>query len=401
NVRVVGNTVTPVYVQITNPVTLTCPADDQATNLTWTGPGGHLWVTGTTVEDGVDGGSIPRISANHSGGSYTLTLTQVWAKDTGVYTCTVDGTVGLQMVIVQGGMLVNVGYTGRGLTATLPCSYNGGPAEWSVTSPTVFLYTSGSDINPSLPESTRTRINVVWGDSDYALQITDVQLSDIREYRCVFGYRSIFYYLLLYITPRFPEVENTVMLDGQNITRGVEDANLTLTCNAHGGTPPSTVSWIRDNTTLVTWGTKAQYTKMFTRNDDKSLYICQSSSPALSSPQTTSVLVYLDLKPYIPHLSPYSSPVENTDIQIVCESVGSRPAADIEWNVGGTWLSINPGEVKVLDTSTDTYTVTSSLSRRVTRQDNGKSVYCRVSNRALSGGIESVRQTITVLCKYL
>ncbi|XP_069109633.1 cell adhesion molecule 2-like, partial [Argopecten irradians] len=103
------------------------------------------------------------------------------------------------------------------------------------------------------------------------------------------------------------------------------------------------------------------------------------------------------LKPRQPTLSIPSSQTENTTITVVCVSTGSRPAADIEWNVGGTWLSSNPEEVKVLDNSTDTYTVTSSLSRRVTRQDNGKSVYCRVSNRALSGGIESVRQTITVL----
>ncbi|XP_069119297.1 kin of IRRE-like protein 3 [Argopecten irradians] len=140
-----------------------------------------------------------------------------------------------------------------------------------------------------------------------------------------------------------------------------------------------------------------EYTQVFTRADDRTLYTCQSSSPALTSPQTTSVLVYLDLKPQQSTVLSPSSQTENTDLQVVCVSTGSRPAADIEWNVGGTWLSSNPEEVKVLDTSTDTYTVTSSLSRRVTRQDNGKSMYCRVSNRALSGGIESVRQTITVL----
>ncbi|XP_060080193.1 nephrin-like [Ylistrum balloti] len=91
------------------------------------------------------------------------------------------------------------------------------------------------------------------------------------------------------------------------------------------------------------------------------------------------------------------SQTENTDLQVVCESTGSRPAADIEWNVGGRWQSSNPTEVKVMDSATETYTVTSTLSLRVTRPDNGKSVYCRASNRALSGGTESAHQTITVL----
>ncbi|XP_060085332.1 synaptogenesis protein syg-2-like, partial [Ylistrum balloti] len=122
-----------------------------------------------------------------------------------------------------------------------------------------------------------------------------------------------------------------------------------------------------------------------------------SSSPALTSPQTTSVLIYLDLKPRQPTISGQMSQTENTDLQVVCESTGSRPAADIEWNVRGTWQSSNPTEIKVVDSATETYTMTSTLSLQVTRPDNGKSVYCRASNRALPGGTESERQTITVL----
>ncbi|XP_069115253.1 uncharacterized protein [Argopecten irradians] len=129
-----GQTITPVYVQINVPVTLTCPADDQATTLTWAGPGGHLWVTGTTVEDGVNDVTSSRISAGHSGGSYTLTFTQVLASDTGIYTCTVDGTVGLHMIVVQGVTSASPVYTRQGGTVTLLCTDTGGTTQWTVAS---------------------------------------------------------------------------------------------------------------------------------------------------------------------------------------------------------------------------------------------------------------------------
>ncbi|XP_060085334.1 nephrin-like, partial [Ylistrum balloti] len=287
-------------------------------------------------------------------------------------------------------------YTRQGGTVTLQCPDSGGSTSWSVTS-TEFIYTIGTQINPNLADSIKTRLAVTNQSGIYSLQISNVQLSDVREYRCSIGLSDTFYHLLLYIPPGFPKIENTVSVDGQNRTVGTENGSMTLTCNAFGGTPASNVSWIKDGVILVTSANTVQYRKVFTRADDLNMYTCHSSSPALTTTQTISVLIYLDLKPRQPTISGQMSQTENTDLQVVCESTGSRPAADIEWNVVGTWQSSNPTEVKVMDSATETYTVTSTLSLRVTRQDNGKSVYCRASNRALSGGTESERQTIIVL----
>ncbi|XP_060064094.1 irregular chiasm C-roughest protein-like, partial [Ylistrum balloti] len=391
-----GQTITPVYIQINTPVTLTCPADDQATIHSWTGPGGTLYVTGTTTEANLSTIVKPRISASHTGGSYTLTFTEFQSSDIGIYRCTVDGTVEMQMVVVQGVTSASPVYTRQGGTVTLQCPDTGGSTSWSVTS-TGFIYTSGTQFNPNLADSIRTRLAVTSQSGIYSLQISNVQMSDVREYKCNIGVSDTFYHLLLYIPPGFPKIENTVSVEGQNRTIGTEDGSMNLTCNAFGGTPASNVSWIKDGIVLVTAVNAVEYRKVFTRADDRNVYICQSSSPALTSPQTTSVLIYLDLKPRQPTISGQMSQTENTDLQVVCESTGSRPAADIEWNVGGTWQSSNPTEVKVMDSATETYTVTSTLSLRVSRQDNGKSVYCRASNRALSGGTESVRQNLTVL----
>ncbi|XP_060081861.1 nephrin-like [Ylistrum balloti] len=388
--------ITPVYIQINTPVTLTCPADDQATILSWTGPGGTLYVTGTTADADLDDNVKLRISARHTGGSYTLTFTEFRSSDIGIYRCTVDGTVGLQMVIVQGVTSASPVYTRQGGTLTLQCPDTGGSTSWVVTS-TGFIYASGTRINPNLADPIKTRLAVNNESGIYSLQISNVQLSDVREYRCVVGVSDTFYHLLLYIPPDFPKIENTVSVEGQNRTIGTEDGSMNLTCNAFGGTPASNVSWIKGGVILVTSANAVQYRKVFTREDDRNMYTCQSSSPALTSSQTTSVLIYLDLKPRKPTISGQMSTTVNTNLQVVCESTGSRPAADIEWNVGGTWQSSNPTEVKVIDSSTETYNVTSTLSLQVTRPDDGKSVYCRANNRALSGGTESEHKTITVL----
>ncbi|XP_033758286.1 cell adhesion molecule 2-like [Pecten maximus] len=390
-------TITPVYVQSDASVTLTCPADDQATTLTWTGPGGNLYVTGTTVEAGLSDGIKSRISAGHSGGNYTLTFTELQVRDTGIFTCTLDGTVGLRMVIVQGGRSASSVYVRRGGAITLNCPNADGTAQWSVTSPSVFIYTIGTDINPTIPISLRTRLTVDIHNGTYSLGISDVQLSDVREYRCTIGVTVTFYHLLLYIPPVFPEIENTFAVNGQNRTRVTEDGSLTLSCNARGGFPVANVSWIKNNVYLAINDSIAKYTKVVTRADDRTMYRCQSSSPALTSPQTTSVLVYLDLKPGEPEIPEQVSQIENNNLQVVCTSTGSRPPANIQWNIGRKWLSSNSTDVMEPDSSTETYTVTSTLSLLVTRHNNGESVYCRASNRALPAGIESVTRTLTVL----
>ncbi|XP_060082261.1 protein turtle homolog B-like, partial [Ylistrum balloti] len=286
-------TITPVYIQINTPVTLTCPADDQATNLNWTGPGDTLYVTGTTAEAVVDEQGKPRISASHIGGSYRLTFTEFQSRDIGIYRCMVDGTVALQMVIVQGVTSASPVYTRQGGNVTLQCPDTGGSTSWSVTS-IGFIYASGTEINPDTADSIKTRLAVTNKSGIYSLQISNVQLSDVREYKCSIGLSDTFYHLLLYIPPDFPKIENTVSVEGQNRTVGMEDGSMTLTCNAFGGTPASNVSWIKDGVILVTSANAVQYRKVFTRSDDRNVYICQSRSPALTSPQTTSVLIYLD-----------------------------------------------------------------------------------------------------------
>ncbi|XP_021357820.1 papilin-like [Mizuhopecten yessoensis] len=92
----------PVYVQSNTTHTLTRPADDKATKLTLTEPGGIPYVTGTTVEAGLSGSVKPWLSSSHTGGSYTLTFAKFLPSDMGIYTTEVDGIVDTQIAIVQG-----------------------------------------------------------------------------------------------------------------------------------------------------------------------------------------------------------------------------------------------------------------------------------------------------------
>ncbi|XP_033726619.1 uncharacterized protein LOC117316202 isoform X2 [Pecten maximus] len=242
-----GQTIIPVFVQSNAPVTLTCPADDQAAILTWTGPGGNLYVTGTTVEAGLNDVIKSRISVGHSGGSYTLTFTEFQAKDTGIYTCTVDGTVGLRMVIIQGVTSASPVYTGQGGTVTLQCTDTGGTAQWVVTSPVVFIYTIGTSINPAIPVSTTTRLSVTRRNGNYNLHISDVQLSDVREYRCTIGVTNTYYYLILYNGP------STVSLTPPTVTYTPTEGQTipTITCSTDCN-PVCTFIWTKDGQSYTT-----------------------------------------------------------------------------------------------------------------------------------------------------
>ncbi|XP_021350008.1 nephrin-like [Mizuhopecten yessoensis] len=255
-------------------------------------------------------------------------------------------------------------------------------------------YVSNTTVTTGLSSSIKSRLSARHTGGRYTLTFTEFRSSDSGYYRCEVDDTLYRQHVRLQVPPNFPKIENTVRVNGQNRTTMVEDRRMTLKCNANGGIPTASVSWIKDGINLVT---STRYTKVFTRADDRTVYTCQSSSQALTSPQTTSVLVYLDLKPRQPIISDELSQTENATLQVKCVSTGSRPAAVIQWNVGYTWTSNTSTDVKVKDSATDTYTVTSTLSLPVTRQDNGKSVYCRASNQALSGGIESVRHSITVL----
>ena len=89
-------------------------------------------------------------------------------------------------------------------------------------------------------------------------------------------------------------------------------------------------------------------------------------------------------------------------MSVSCTSHGSRPAASYVWLLGLKNIIVTPNSTQqspVYNVSTDTYTVTSTLTYTVDRTYNRQHIKCQVSNLATSEAVTST-VVIDVRCKY-
>lgn len=105
------------------------------------------------------------------------------------------------------------------------------------------------------------------------------------------------------------------------------------------------------------------------------------------------------VKPNITPFSPDTLDTEETaSLNVLCHSNGSRPTAFIHWLLGQhhSNVSSNSSTKYMHDSSTDTYTVTSTLKYRVDRIYNGQKLTCKAVN--VAGSMET-SLTLYVKCK--
>ncbi|XP_071176550.1 cell adhesion molecule 3-like [Mytilus edulis] len=110
------------------------------------------------------------------------------------------------------------------------------------------------------------------------------------------------------------------------------------------------------------------------------------------------VIAFHDIKPNITPFSPDTLDTEETtSFNVLCHSNGSRPTAFIHWLLGQQQsnVSSNSSTKYMHDSSTDTYTVTSTLKYRVDRIYNGQKLTCRAAN--VAGSMET---SLTLYVKY-
>lgn len=81
---------------------------------------------------------------------------------------------------------------------------------------------------------------------------------------------------------------------------------------------------------------------------------------------------------------------EIVPLNVSCVSHGSRPAANFTWLIGQNKkdVTLKSYETRTLNSSTETYTVTSTLLYRVDRTYNGLYVTCEARN-IVSGNVSS------------
>ncbi|NXA21266.1 CADM3 protein, partial [Ibidorhyncha struthersii] len=102
--------------------------------------------------------------------------------------------------------------------------------------------------------------------------------------------------------------------------------------------------------------------------------------------------------PQKPQIFGHEQPIDEEKIaRLTCRSSGSKPAAQLRWKKGNKDLKDEGTEV-VEDPNGKTFTVSSRVEFRVTKEDNEAEVTCTVDHESLQNSERSTTQKLQVHC---
>ncbi|NXA92298.1 CADM3 protein, partial [Melanocharis versteri] len=102
--------------------------------------------------------------------------------------------------------------------------------------------------------------------------------------------------------------------------------------------------------------------------------------------------------PQKPQIFGHEQPIDEEKVaRLICRSSGSKPAAQLRWRKGNRELKDSGTEV-VEDPNGKTFTVTSRVEFRVTKEDNEVEVTCTVDHESLQNSERSTTQKLQVHC---
>ncbi|XP_022238988.1 irregular chiasm C-roughest protein-like isoform X2 [Limulus polyphemus] len=234
-------------------------------------------------------------------------------------------------------------------------------------------------------------------EGDFSLQITNVSLEDDAVFQCqvgasdgVKGIRSRSAVFTVYVPPEPPRI---LQRDFLETTSGMA---VELTCESNGGKPAAELAWldgegnvvtenIEFNTKLLGDNKRANAALKWTfkprREHDGKSFSCRSENPALKQPRVAIIKLAVKYPPEVTLTANRKKITEFDDVQFTCDAVA------------------NPGDVKYKWYRNDELIkddhVTTLTIRKVTRQLNGQTVSCEVSNK-----IGTTKSTYTLNIYY-
>ncbi|NXI43187.1 CADM3 protein, partial [Galbula dea] len=103
--------------------------------------------------------------------------------------------------------------------------------------------------------------------------------------------------------------------------------------------------------------------------------------------------------PQKPQIFGHEQPIDEEKIaRLTCRSSGSKPAAQLRWKKGNKEL-MDEGTEVVEDPNGKTFTVSSRVEFRVTKEDNEAEVTCTVDHESLQNSERSTTQKLQVHCR--
>ncbi|XP_063442099.1 cell adhesion molecule 2-like [Mytilus trossulus] len=241
----------------------------------------------------------------------------------------------------------------------------------------------------------------------YHLSITDVRKSDEGSYVCQLSGTAGSTTQQLTVITNLPSgvLIGNVGLDKKLI--GTEGENLIIRCFAVGGVPAPDVKLLISESVIKVAKSSVQFTlSSVHRSYDGQNITCLAGYEEIPNyPFNESARIYLKLKPYPPRFSSDSATTEETKpLVISCTSTGSRPKASIYWFLGDGKINITTNATQSSpshDSTTDTYSITSTLIYSVDRIYNGKYLICGASNEATMEQGGAVETSIALNITYL
>ncbi|NWV20533.1 CADM3 protein, partial [Origma solitaria] len=104
--------------------------------------------------------------------------------------------------------------------------------------------------------------------------------------------------------------------------------------------------------------------------------------------------------PQKPQIFGHEQPIDEEKVaRLICRSSGSKPAAQLRWRKGNRDIQDSGTEV-VEDPNGKTFTVTSRVEFRVTKEDNDVDITCTVDHESLQNSERSTTQKLQVHCTW-
>ncbi|XP_063447530.1 nephrin-like isoform X2 [Mytilus trossulus] len=288
----------------------------------------------------------------------------------------------------------------EGSTVQLECPYTVTDLKslrWRRVDNNSITYSINSRINPSFSSNLQQRLNITGNqtEGEYHLSISDITKSDEGSYECSISGTSKIYteQLTLIVEPSSVIIENVLQDDKLQGTEGID---LLITCTAIGGQPQPDLKLIISGSTVATGKQSLQHTlTKISRSHDRETLTCYAGNEEISHYSLAkSAKVYLILKPLLPIFFQKAIVIEEiVPLNVSCVSHGSRPAANFTWLIGKNKkdVTLKSYETSTFNSSTETFTVTSTLLYRVDRTYNGQYVTCEARN-IVSGNVSSSKQ---------
>ncbi|XP_071132689.1 uncharacterized protein [Mytilus edulis] len=253
------------------------------------------------------------------------------------------------------------------------------------------VYSINSQISPHLQSQLHRIINITGNHTigEYHLgiyMIYELKESDAGIYECdITGTVSVYrQQLTVIVDPSSVNIDN--VLQDEKL-QGTEGQDLIITCRAVGGQPQPDLKLLISGSIVATGKQSLQFTLLkISRLYDRKTILCYAGNEEISHYQTVdSAKLYLNLKPLSPIFLQKSVGTEETvPLNVSCISHGRRPAANFTccFFLGQTDMdvTINSSEIKTFNTSTETFTVISTLTLNVDRTYNRQMVTCKASN---------------------